>query len=193
MIVLVSDTGLEGKLCLSSMSSSRVFLDHDVDPTKEYLNWLTVNPAVASSGNPVEVANVETLTILEIAAFIKRQPSKIAYFDCIATIDDVKLGTGYRVEISVYDSGEHSTFIILGDAGKELTCRKATELIDIYAVENGGDGAELEVPILQCFSDTIGQKQIQDQVSPAVLPPKDHPLDMAAMPISSSQNNPAAT
>jgi len=35
--------------------------------------------------------------------------------------------------MSVYDNEEQCTFIILGDAGKELTGRKATELIDTYA------------------------------------------------------------
>ncbi|CAN7084289.1 unnamed protein product [Brassica oleracea var. botrytis] len=90
----------------------------------------------------------------------------IAYFDCIATIDDVKLETewyyiackvcqtklthgpttlmcpkccnenatasaNFRVELSVYDNEEQCTFIILGDAGKELTGQNATELIDI--------------------------------------------------------------
>lgn len=34
--------------------------------------------------------------------------------------------------MSVYDNEEQCTFIILGDAGKELTGRKATELIDAY-------------------------------------------------------------
>ena len=68
--------------------------------------------------NPVEVIKAETLTISEIAVFLKRQPAQVipfryynqtlfsmellptlrmwlqvVYFDCIATIDDVKLGT----------------------------------------------------------------------------------------------------
>ncbi|CAN6910732.1 unnamed protein product [Brassica oleracea] len=182
---------LTGKLCLSSMSSSRVFFDEEVDPTKEYLAWLTTNPSVTSLVNPVEVVKAETLTISEIAAFLKHQPAQVAYFDCISTIDDVKLGTewyyiackdcqtklnrgpttllcpkcgnenatavaNYRVELSVYDNDEQCTFIILGDAGKDLTWRKATELIDAYVQENGGDAAELEVPLPQCFIDTIG-------------------------------------
>ncbi|CAN6893869.1 unnamed protein product [Brassica oleracea] len=234
-----------GKLCLSSMSSSRVFLDEEVDPTKEYLTWLTTNPGATSSVNPVEVVKAETLTISEIAAFIKREPAKVAYFDCIATIDDVKHGTewykiackdcqtklnrgpttllcpkcgnenatavaNYRVEMSVYDNEEQCTFIILGDAGKELTGRKATELIDTYAEVrmtigscfnsiDGGDGAELEVPLPQCFIDAIGQtKKFRIKVSPynftstrlsltatkivssAVLPPKNPPLNTPA-------------
>ncbi|KAH0873233.1 hypothetical protein HID58_070595 [Brassica napus] len=144
LVTTVNPKRLGGKLCLSSMSSSRVFLDQEVDPTKEYLNWL-------------------------IVAFIKHQPAKIAYFDCIATIDDVKLGiewyyiackvcqtklthgpttlmcpkccnenatasANFRVELSVYDNEEQCTFIILGDAGKELTGQNATELIDMKMV-----------------------------------------------------------
>ncbi|KAF2595438.1 hypothetical protein F2Q70_00042400 [Brassica cretica] len=193
---------------------------------------LSTNPSATSSVNPVEVVKSETLTISEIAAFIKRQPAKIAYFDCIATIYDVKLGiewyyiackdcqtklnrgpttmlcpkcgnenatagANYRVEMFVYDNEEQCTFIILGNAGKDLTGRKATELIDTYveARENGGDGAELEIPLPQCFIDTIGQtKKFRIKVahynftstrlsltatkivSSAVLPPKNPPL-----------------
>ncbi|CAF1743507.1 BnaC09g23690D [Brassica napus] len=230
LVTTVNPKRLGGKLCLSSMSSSRVFLDEEVDPTKEYLTWLSTNSSATSSVNPVEVVKSETLTISEIAAFIKRQPAKIAYFDCIATIDDVKLGTewyyiackdcqtklnrgpttmlcpkcgnenstavaNYRVELSVYDNEEQCTFIILRDAGKDLIGRKATELIDTYVEENGGDGAELEIPLPQCFIDTIGQtKKFRIKVahynftstrlsltatkivSSAVLPPKNPPL-----------------
>ncbi|KAH0872895.1 hypothetical protein HID58_070257 [Brassica napus] len=222
LVTTVNPKRLDGKLCLSSMSSSRVFLDEEVDPTNEYLAWLTTNPSVTSLVNPVEVVKAETLKIGEIAAFLKRQPAQVAYFDCIATIDDVKLGTEwyyiackdcqtklnstmyiliiwfltiYRVELSVYDNDEQCTFIILGDAGKDLTGRKATELIDAYVQENGGDAAELEVPLPQCFIDTIGQtKKFRIKVahynftstrlsliatkivSPSELPPKNPPL-----------------
>ncbi|CAN6905079.1 unnamed protein product [Brassica oleracea] len=233
LVTTVNPKRLGGKLCLSSMSSSRVFLDEEVDPTNEYLAWLTTNPSVTSLVNPVEVVKAETLTIGEIAAFLKRHLAQVAYFDCIATIDDVKLCTewyyiackdckdcqtklnrgpttllcpkcgnenatavaNYRVELSVYDNDEQCTFIILGDAGKDLTGRKATELIDAYVQENGGDSAELEVPLPQCFIDTIGQtKKFRIKVahynftstrlsltatkivSPAELPPKNPPL-----------------
>ncbi|XP_013617269.1 PREDICTED: uncharacterized protein LOC106323738 [Brassica oleracea var. oleracea] len=69
-----------GKLCLSSMSSSRVFFDEEVDPTKEYLAWLTTNPSVTSLVNPVEVVKAETLTISEISAFVKREPAQVIPF-----------------------------------------------------------------------------------------------------------------
>ncbi|CAF2273027.1 unnamed protein product [Brassica rapa] len=233
LVTTVNPKRLGGKLCLSSMSSSRVFLDEEVDPSKEYLAWLATNPSVTSLVNPVEVVKAETLTIGEIAAFIKRQPPQVvAYFDCIATIDDVKLGTewyyiackdcqtklnrgpttllcpkcgnenatavaNYRVELSVYDNDEQCMFIILGDAGKDLTGMKATELIDAYVQENGGDEAEIEVPLPQCFIDAIGQtKKFRIKVahynftstrlsltatkivSAAELPPKNPPLKM---------------
>ncbi|WZZ03691.1 hypothetical protein YC2023_089612 [Brassica napus] len=55
---------------------SKVFLDEEVDPTKEYLAWLTTNPSVTSLVNSVEVVKAETLTISEIAAFLKRQPAQ---------------------------------------------------------------------------------------------------------------------
>ncbi|KAG2302480.1 hypothetical protein Bca52824_031131 [Brassica carinata] len=203
LVTTVNPKRLGGKLCLSSMSSSRVFLDEEVDPTKEYLTWLTRNPSATSLVNPVEVVKAETLTISEIAAFIKSQPAKIAYFDCIATIDDAKLGTewyyiscmdcqtklnrgpttmmcpkcsnenatavaNYRVEMSVYDNEEQCTFIILGDAGKELTGRKATEKMVVM---------RLSLRI----------------VSSAVLPPKNPPLTTPPIPLSRTQNNRAAT
>ncbi|XP_013588894.1 PREDICTED: uncharacterized protein LOC106297160 [Brassica oleracea var. oleracea] len=211
-------------LCTKDDSTSRKVMVH------LQLKELSTNPSATSSVNPVEVVKSETLTISEIAAFIKRQPAKIAYVDCIATIDDVKLGTewyyiackdcqtklnrgpttmlcpkcgnenatavaNYRVEMSVYDNEEQCTFIILGDAGKDLTGRKATELIDTYVEENGGDGAELEIPLPQYFIDAIGQTKkfrikvahynftstrlsLTDTkiVSSAVLPPKNPPL-----------------
>ncbi|WZZ86806.1 hypothetical protein YC2023_115385 [Brassica napus] len=110
---------LHGKLCISSMSSSRVFLDEEVDPTKEYLTWLTTNPGATSSVNPVEVVKAETLTISEIAAFIKREPAKV---------------------------------------------------IPIWKM--GGDGAELEVPLPQCFIDAIGQtKKFRIKFCPQRTPP----------------------
>ncbi|WZY88887.1 hypothetical protein YC2023_045622 [Brassica napus] len=139
LVTTVNPKRLGGKLCLSSMSSSRVFLDEEVDPSKEYLAWLATNPSVTSLVNPVEVVKAETLTIGEIAAFIKRQPPQ----------------------------------------------------------ENGGDEAEIEVPLPQCFIDAIGQtKKFRIKVahynftstrlsltatkivSAAELPPKNPPLKM---------------
>ncbi|CAF1930979.1 unnamed protein product [Brassica napus] len=153
LVTTVNPKSLGGKLCLISMSSSRVFLDEDVDPTREYLTWLTTNPSATSLVNPVEVVKAETLTISEIAAFLKRQPAK----------------------------------------------------------ENGGDAAELEVPLPQCFIDTIGQtKKFRIKVahynftstrlfltatkivSPAVLPPKNPPLNTPPTLLAAQNHRPGA-
>ncbi|WZZ13247.1 hypothetical protein YC2023_106336 [Brassica napus] len=104
---------------------------------REIVPKLATNPSITSLVNPVEVVKAETLTIGEIAAFLKHQPAQ----------------------------------------------------------ENGGVAAELEVPVPQCFIDTIGQTKkfrikVTDYnftstklsftatkiISAAELPPKNPPL-----------------
>ncbi|WZZ21890.1 hypothetical protein YC2023_123277 [Brassica napus] len=171
--VLCTKDGSVSRKVTVHLQLKEVFLDEDVDPTSEYLTWLSANPSATSLVNPVEVVKAETLTISEIAAFLKREPAKVAYFDCIATIDDVKLGA---------------------------ECQ-----------ENGGDEAELEVPLPQCFIDTIGQtKKFRIKVSPynftstrisltatkiispAVLPPKNTPLSTPLSLLGAQNRRPGA-
>ncbi|KAF3560944.1 hypothetical protein DY000_02018834 [Brassica cretica] len=47
----------------------------------------------------------------------------------------------YLAKISVYDNDDQACFVLLGDAGQELTGKKAFELVDSYfeANENMGD------------------------------------------------------
>ncbi|KAL0815904.1 hypothetical protein Bca101_072348 [Brassica carinata] len=198
LVTTVNPKSLGGKLCLISMSSSRVFLDEDVDPTREYLTWLTTNPSATSLVNPVEVA----------------------YFDCIATIDDVKLGTEwyyiackdcqtklnrgpttllcpkcgnenatavakYRVELSVYDNEEQCTFIILGDTGKELTGRKATYL--------PSQTKKFRIKVAHYnFTSTRLFLTATKIVSPAVLPPKNPPLNTPPTLLAAQNHRPGA-
>ncbi|CAN6917772.1 unnamed protein product, partial [Brassica oleracea] len=188
-------------LCTNEDSASRKVMVH------LQLKELTTNPFVTSLVNPVEVVKAETLTISEIAAFLKHQPAQVAYFDCNATIDDVKLGTewyyiackdcqtklnrgptillcpkcgnenatavaNYRVELSVYDNDEQCTFIILGDAGKDLTGRKATELIDAYVQTK-----KFRIKVAHYNFTPIRLSLTATKiVSPAELPPKNPPL-----------------
>ncbi|KAL0645420.1 hypothetical protein Bca4012_043711 [Brassica carinata] len=97
------------------------------------------------------------------------------------------------------DSTLQFRLIHLWDARKNVKGGPAIilgiELLMIDAEENGGDGAELEIPLPQCFIDTIGQtKKFRIKVahynftstrlsltatkivSSAVLPPKNPPL-----------------
>ncbi|CDY55024.1 BnaC03g75470D [Brassica napus] len=202
LVTTVNPKSLGEKLCLSSMSSSRV---------------LTTNPSATSLVNPVEVVKAETLTISEISAFLKHQPAKVAYFDCIATIDDVNLGTEWYY-IACKDCqtklNRGPTTLLCPKCGNEnatAVAKKATEMINAYVQENGGDASELEVPLPQCFIDTIGQtKKFKIKVahynftstrlslnatkivSPAVLPPKNPPLNTPPTLLGAQKHRPGA-
>ncbi|KAG2257038.1 hypothetical protein Bca52824_076332 [Brassica carinata] len=63
----------------------------------------------------------------------------------------------YLTMISVYDKSEQAVFVILGDAGKELTGKHAAELVDNYFETNEGVGVDACVPVPQALLDTIGQ------------------------------------
>ncbi|KAH0903694.1 hypothetical protein HID58_043197 [Brassica napus] len=79
----------EGALSLSSLSSSRVFFDMDVQPTREYLAWLESNSEVANRVNAEIVTKAEAATIGELLSYMKQEEAKVAWFECTATIDDV--------------------------------------------------------------------------------------------------------
>ncbi|KAF3533547.1 hypothetical protein DY000_02040824 [Brassica cretica] len=81
-----------GTLALSSVSSSRVFMDYDIQPTIDYLNWLVFilgsTPEIAYLVNEEVLTKAETMTIREIFAYIKQESAK-ALFACMATTDYV--------------------------------------------------------------------------------------------------------
>ncbi|KAG2272018.1 hypothetical protein Bca52824_066573 [Brassica carinata] len=188
--VLLNTTGT---LALTSMSSSRVFMDCDVQPTVDYFSWLGSNPQSAELVNAEVVTKRETLTIREIFSYIKDGSNKEAFFECTATIDDVVHGSTwyyiscsgchtkatkgptslmcskcgkvnisgvpqYRAQISVYDNSEQAVFVLLGDAGFELTGKHAAELVSSYFEANGDQGVTQEVPLPEALISTIGQK-----------------------------------
>ncbi|CAF1927123.1 unnamed protein product [Brassica oleracea var. botrytis] len=103
-------------LALTSMSSSRVFMDYDVQPTIDYFSWLGSNPDIAEQVNAEVVTKRETMTIGEIFSYIKQETAKVnsiciyliskrnlysyalpqdAFFECTATIDDVVHGSAW--------------------------------------------------------------------------------------------------
>ncbi|CAN7032813.1 unnamed protein product [Brassica rapa subsp. trilocularis] len=175
-------------LALTSMSSSRVFMDYDVQPTIDYFSWLGSKPQSAELVNAEVVTKRETLTIGEIFSYIKQGSNK-----CTATIDDVVHGSTwyyiscsgchtkatkgptslmcskcgkvnisgvpqYRAQISVYDNSEQTVFVLLGDAGFQLTGKQAAELVSSYFEANGDQGVTQEVPFPEALISTIGQK-----------------------------------
>ncbi|KAL0758931.1 hypothetical protein Bca101_075081 [Brassica carinata] len=168
-------------LSMSSRSSSRVFFDMDVQPTRE------VNAEI--------VTKAETATIGELLSYMKQEEAKVAWFECTATIDDVvrdsawyyiacggcktkatkgpttlmckKCGkaeiTGaaeeelYLTKLYVYDNNDYASFVVLGDAGHELTGKKTSGLVESYYEANEGAVDGHVVPVPQALIDTIGQ------------------------------------
>ncbi|CAN6973373.1 unnamed protein product [Brassica oleracea var. botrytis] len=133
----------------------------DVQPTINY-NWLSSNPKIAKRLNADEVTRAETMTIGQILAYIKQEYAKEGSFDCIATIDDVERDSAwYYIVIACIGcqsktiKGPYSLmcakcgntnispsttittgFVILGDAGHELTGKNAVELVNNYFEAN---------------------------------------------------------
>ncbi|CAN7111684.1 unnamed protein product [Brassica rapa subsp. narinosa] len=182
-----------GVLTLSSMTSSRVFLDSDVQATRDYLTWLNLNIAVANKVDAEVVTKHETVTIGKLFSYMKQEAVKVvAWFECIATVGDVVHGSGwyyigcggghtkatkgpttlmckecgksdivgvaqYLAKISVCDNDDQACFVLLGDAGQDLTGKRASELVDSYFEANENMGDDHLVPVPQALINTIGQ------------------------------------
>ncbi|CAN7099813.1 unnamed protein product [Brassica rapa subsp. narinosa] len=171
---------LYGTLALTSMSSSRVFMDYDVQPTIDYFAWLGSNPEVAGKVNADVVTKREQLTIGEIFSYIKQESTKEAFFECTATIDDVLHGSAwYCARLSVYDNSDQAVFVLLGDAGRALTGWHASELVSSYfevinyqsriidelnshccadCQANADIGVDQEAPVSEALINTIRQR-----------------------------------
>uniref|UniRef100_A0A0D3BV46 Replication factor A C-terminal domain-containing protein n=1 Tax=Brassica oleracea var. oleracea TaxID=109376 RepID=A0A0D3BV46_BRAOL len=170
-----------GALSLSSMTSTRVFLDSDVQATQDYLTWLNSNLVVANKVDADVVTKTKTVTIGELFSYMKQDATKVASFEGIATIGDVVHGSGwYYIGCGVCHTKatKGSTtlmckkcgksdivgvaqqvvfFVLLGDAGQELTGKKASELVDSYFEANENVGDDHWVPVPQALINTIGQ------------------------------------
>ncbi|CAN6856625.1 unnamed protein product [Brassica oleracea] len=90
LVTTVNTKRLGGTLALISMSSTRLFMDYDVQPTKDYFTWLGSNPEIAKQVSAEVVTKREALTIAEIFSYITQESAK-----CTATIDDVVHGSAW--------------------------------------------------------------------------------------------------
>ncbi|KAF2604901.1 hypothetical protein F2Q70_00027604 [Brassica cretica] len=152
-------------LALISMSSTRLFMDFDVQPTKDYftcalrfVSGLALTQRLLSRLVKEVVTKREALTVAEIFSYMTQESAKDAFFECTTTIDDVVHGSAwYRAKISVYDNSEQAFFVLLGNAGRELTGRHASELVTSYFEANEHEGADHEVPVPEALISTIGQ------------------------------------
>ncbi|XP_056843878.1 replication protein A 70 kDa DNA-binding subunit A-like [Raphanus sativus] len=84
-----------GVVSLSTMASSRVFLDSDVKETEDYLTWLESNLDVANRVNAEAVIKPEPATLEELFSYMREASAKVAWFECTATIDDVVHGSAW--------------------------------------------------------------------------------------------------
>ncbi|CAN7086872.1 unnamed protein product [Brassica oleracea var. botrytis] len=66
----------------------------------------------------------------------------------------------YLSKISVYDNSEQAVFVLIGDAGRELTGKPASELVRSYFEANGNEGVNHEAPVPEALISTIGQRHM---------------------------------
>ncbi|XP_033145342.1 uncharacterized protein LOC103847673 [Brassica rapa] len=95
LVTTVNTKRLGGTLALTSMSSTRVFMDYDVQPTRDYFSWLSSNPEIANQVRADVITKRETLTIADIFSYMTQESAKDAFFECTATIDDVVHGSSW--------------------------------------------------------------------------------------------------
>ncbi|CAG7881366.1 unnamed protein product, partial [Brassica rapa] len=164
LVTTVNPKHIGGILALTSMSSSRVFMDADVQPSKDYLEWLVSNSEIANRVSAEVVTKPEAVTLEELFSYIKNETSKAVKGPTSLVCNNKKCDkrevTGvpqYLTKISVYDKSEQAVFVILGDAGKELTGKHAAELVANYFESNAGVGVDHCVPVPDALLETIGQ------------------------------------
>uniref|UniRef100_A0A0D3CTI1 Replication factor A C-terminal domain-containing protein n=1 Tax=Brassica oleracea var. oleracea TaxID=109376 RepID=A0A0D3CTI1_BRAOL len=175
LVTTVNPMRFGGALSLSSLSSPGVFFDMDVQPTREYLAWLDSNSEVANRVNAEIVTKAETATIGELLSYMKQEEAKVDWFECTATIDDVVRDSAWYyiacggcktkatkgpTTLMCKKCGKTeitgaADFVVLGDAGHELTGKKASGLVESYYETNEGAVDGHVVPVPQALLDTI--------------------------------------
>ncbi|KAL0825500.1 hypothetical protein Bca101_049177 [Brassica carinata] len=151
LVTTVNPKHLEVTLALTSMSSSRVFMDVDVQPTKDYLEWLNSNSDIANRVAPEVVTKPETVTLEELFSYIKQDSSKVAWFECMETIYDVVQGSAWYY---ISCGGCNSKAV---NGPTSLICNNKKCVKTEVTGANGGVGADHCVPVPRALLDTIGQ------------------------------------
>ncbi|KAF3539049.1 hypothetical protein F2Q69_00019668 [Brassica cretica] len=142
---------------------------------------LNSNTEVANRVNPEIVTKAETSTIGDIFSYMKQEGAKVAWFECTATIDDVVHGSAWYYiscggcktkatkgpttlmckkcgKAEVTGVAEYQArFVLLGDAGRELTGKTAAELVANYFEANVDVDEDHVIPVPQDLIGTIDQ------------------------------------
>ncbi|KAH0859216.1 hypothetical protein HID58_087477, partial [Brassica napus] len=127
-VLLVTTANTKHLGALTSISSSRVFMDYDIQPTIDYFSWLGSNPEIAKQVNAEVVTKPETLTIGKYSPTSSRNLQSYAFH----AIGFSFFHNGYRAKISVYDNSDQAVFVLLGDAGRELNGKYKSKLVSSY-------------------------------------------------------------
>uniref|UniRef100_A0A0D3AW05 Replication factor A C-terminal domain-containing protein n=1 Tax=Brassica oleracea var. oleracea TaxID=109376 RepID=A0A0D3AW05_BRAOL len=158
-----------GALSLSSMAPSRVFMDSDVQATRDYFTWLVSNSDVANRVDADVVTKTETVTICELFSYMKQAAAKVAWFECIATVADAVHGSSwYYIGCGVCHTKatKGPTTLMCKKCGKSDIVGVAQFLAKISGYDKsdqaffvllGDAGDDHIVPVAQALSDTIGQ------------------------------------
>ncbi|CAF2270249.1 unnamed protein product [Brassica napus] len=93
------------------------------------------------------------------AAVVKQKGHQRSFFVNVAKCGKTNVSgvAKYLLKISVYDKNDQAVFVLLGDAGSELTGKNAAELVNNYFEANQDLGAGHQMPVPQALLDTIGQ------------------------------------
>ncbi|WZY80608.1 hypothetical protein YC2023_026992 [Brassica napus] len=163
-----------GVLSISSMASSRVFLDGDVQETLLYLSWLDSNLDVASRVNAEVVTKPELATLGDLFSYMNQASAKVAWFECTATIYDVVNGSGwYYIGCGVCHTKatKGPTTLMCKKCGKSeiVGVPQYLSKLSVYDhsdqavfvvlgdAANDSVGEDHIVPVPQAMIDTIGQ------------------------------------
>ncbi|KAG5411557.1 hypothetical protein IGI04_007876 [Brassica rapa subsp. trilocularis] len=170
-----------------------VFMDYDVQPTIDYFNWLGSNPEIEKLVNAEEGTKAEIVTAGQIYAYIKKiWPGKpatswyyIAFSDCKTKATrgpssllcpkfgniNFPLDHKYLAKISYLRQNDQAVFVLLDNAGHELTGKHCSEIVDNYI--------EFRVKVSEYnFSGKTQTITVMKIVSAVVLPPLTTPPEL---------------
>ncbi|CAF1742422.1 unnamed protein product [Brassica oleracea var. botrytis] len=162
LVTAVNTKRLGGTLAVTSMSPTRVFMDYDVQPTIDYFTWYVppsiqvhVNHTVTQIECHSKATKGANSLICTKTRCVKVNTAGVAQYFWI--INFSFFHNRYRAKIYVYDSNEQAFIVLLGDAGRDLTGRHASELVSSYFEANENKGPDHEVPVPEALINTIGQ------------------------------------
>nr|VDD54623.1 unnamed protein product [Brassica oleracea] len=151
-----------GALSMSSLSSSRVFFDMDVQATREYLAWYVFesNTDVANRVNAEIVTKAETATIGELFSYMKQEGAKpLLMMLCVVRHGIILLLVGARLK----QPKGLPRLCVRSVEKLRLSAQQishealSSKLVESYFKANESVEDDHVVPVPQSLTDTIGQ------------------------------------